>query len=229
MDEFSRLGSVIPNGAIEVSQARNLTSKTFALPDGQWEFQTSGQLIHYEENGQLLDVNLEPDDEGDYWEINKAPYILRVWKNSPKTYFLDKASGYEVTMDTGLKSECVSQVFDRGHEFIFSGLFDGTLSIIATADSMLTENLVNSGIYSIEWIISQNQPDPKILETNIRAVDVKGRVAEVIVERSPLTQSDKAWMGTFKETFTGNVLITDKKTRVKSVGVVAAYPVTIIT
>lgn len=64
----------------ELIQKRTYTSKTHGNPDGSFTLDAYGGHIHYDNQGQLEDVDLSLEDMGTYWQMKKTSYKLYINK-----------------------------------------------------------------------------------------------------------------------------------------------------
>lgn len=234
MQEYVRLG--LPAAGQEIVAKRSINSKTFDLGNGQYQLNQTMGAIHYNNNGALDDIDLTPQDNGSSWVLTTAPYNITINKNIPQLTYKD-ATGLQI--DLALSNinnaafnpiQSIISPHNLGYAIVYSGLLgNGDLSILLTPDGIKTEQKIHSpsGIQNLFWNISQNQANPIITETAIRAQDANGAKVGVNIQRSPLVQSGSIWQGTFQEQCTGSLVVLDPKTRVQSSGGVPAYPVTI--
>lgn len=235
MQEYARLG--LPVAGQEVVAKRTLNSKTVDLGNGQYQLHQTMGIIHYNNNGMLEDIDLTPQDNGDSWVLTTAPYNVTIDKSIPQVSYKD-ATGLQIDLVLSSINNAVFNPIqstlashDLGHAILYSGLLgDGDLSIILTPTGIKTEQKIHSqaGIKTLFWNISQNQANPIITETAIRAQDANKAKVGVTIQRSPLTQNGGLWHGTFQEQCTGNLVALNKRTRAQSAGGAAAYPVTIL-
>lgn len=78
---------------VEVAAKRTLTSKTYDLGGGRFRLVTGLRPLHYEDRGQLLDIDLTPRDDGDAWVIDRAPFILRIAKRGITVDYEGRVTG----------------------------------------------------------------------------------------------------------------------------------------
>lgn len=84
---------------LEVAAKRTLTSKTFDLGGGRFRLVTGFQPLHYEDGGELLDIDLTPRDDGDAWVIDRAPFILRIAKSGIAVEYEGRMTGRRLRFD----------------------------------------------------------------------------------------------------------------------------------
>ena len=78
---------------------RTLTGKTFTLDGGRIRCLDTGAPIHFDNEGQLEEIDLTPVSHGQEWVIDKAPYILKLNKNAISGTYQSRATGKITTFD----------------------------------------------------------------------------------------------------------------------------------
>ncbi len=81
-DVMARLPAEQKVGIVgEVLEKRSAVCKVFDKGGGS-HMSVAGRHMHYEDNG-FKEIDLSPVDAGNHWLIDRAPYILKVFKNFP--------------------------------------------------------------------------------------------------------------------------------------------------
>lgn len=234
MKEFERLGHTIPEGAVELIGERNLYSKKFRLPDGRLNIKSAVGFLHY--GSQLRDIDLAPENTQSAWVIQKAPYRLEIAKDG-FAFLYRSAGGREIHAAIDRINGAVpvlsgvSKPHAIGHSIEFANaLGDGDIFLLIHAGGIRTEQKIRSvnGAKSLLWKITQNFPEPIILETLVVGHDNEKRKADIEITRSSMSQSGGVWEHTFEQRFTGNTReIVNRRTREERVVAGSVYPVTI--
>lgn len=183
---------------IEMKDKRTFTSKTFDLGGGKYHFRECDNIVHYEKNGVLRDIDLTPKDKDGYWLIDVAAFTLKLPKDKP-AFVLDGIA-YEC-----LETDCRVISYDRweGADYII------TLEIKGTGIQTITEL---TGAKALRWAVSGEVP----------GLEIYGRDAAGNSIDATKTFKD----GILTETFTGKVRkIIDKKTRRRKLSSDVVYPV----
>ncbi len=216
MIEAERIGLIVPGQ--EIIEKRTPTGKTFLQEDGKYRLRASEKLVHYTDKGQMHDIDLEPVDMGDYWLVDKAPYILTVSKAKPHILYQGRGSGLRIEMelqhvDGQAPGQFTPEVTPRG--ICFKGITDNDIHIAIRAKSVRTEQHIASpqGIRTLGWKIRQNYPEPIVVETLRKARDAERSKGELQITRSQLVRDGADWIHTFEEKFTGKKLEKDPVTR----------------
>ena len=239
MREFDRIGLTVPEGSTELIDKRCPISKTHRLPTGDLYYQTANSLIHFG-NG-LNDIDLEPVDNGDSWLVINAPYKLEVRKNKLEYTYASLDGSIKITMQLMSidgkalpKMRCVPcQTSSLGHSLSFNQVLgDGDVSVVTKPNGVSTQQVIKSakGRRTLVWKVTQNVPNPIVLETHVNARDANNAECEVTIVRSALTPNpDGTYSGTFSEHVTGKILvILDPKTRIKTPADGLVYPVIMV-
>ncbi len=242
MKEFLRLQS--NNFGIEhlneVIADRTPFSKKFDLGMGQFNVQTSPNLIHYvDDTGNLVDIDLAPVDMGTYWQVDNAPFYVKIQKSVPSINFVTRHTNVSIDVTlasiNGSSFSTPAPVFmpsKSGVQLCYSNILgNGHISFIINPNFIQTQQdiLDPSALKQLVWTVSQNTSTPLITETYTYGYDAHGSEPEHIVNRTPLTQNGAVWEGTFTEYLTGNTLgYLDQKKRQKGVTGTVVYPVTAI-
>lgn len=79
-------------GATEIVSERRAVSKTFDLGDGRRKLVSGLTPLHYDDNG-LKEIDLTPVERRDHWLIDKAPFVLKVWKGRPGFEYRSRRGG----------------------------------------------------------------------------------------------------------------------------------------
>ena len=80
----------------ELKNKRTYTTKHFDKGDGSFVIEAFNKPVHYkDENGQLQDVDLTIIDKGDYYDVAKTEFSIRVQKNFLASDFLQYKNRYK--------------------------------------------------------------------------------------------------------------------------------------
>jgi hypothetical protein len=82
----------------ELPDRRTVTSKLYDLGEGQFRRIISRVPLHYERNGELLDIDLAPEDDGNDRVLRNCPYSLKIAKNEP-AYAYNALGGKRVSVE----------------------------------------------------------------------------------------------------------------------------------
>lgn len=83
----------------EIREKRRLHSKTFDLGNGQHRVDVGRTPLHYEKDGELVDLDLSPRHDRGHWLVDQCPFSLRISDTEPSYLYTSRTGKYvEITL-----------------------------------------------------------------------------------------------------------------------------------
>jgi hypothetical protein len=164
----------------ELLDRRTVTSKLYDLGGGQFRRVISRVPMHFERGGQLLDIDLAPEDDGNDRAVRNCPYSLKIAKNEP-AYAYNALDGKRVSVE--LVTDAAGCLYEDG---LYKWAEVGTD----------TDYVIQALPYGVSTLlILQSPQSPRVWTWNIQGDldmirplvgrDSAGRLLELIETRTP--------------------------------------------
>lgn len=214
---------------LELTQKRTLHSKTHDLGNGRFRLTASMIPMHYEENGQLLDIDMTIQNG----VVNSGIYKVELMTNKIGFHAIDRASGKKISVSLGKignQSVAYASPVIEGNKATWPSVKPGVdVEFIFNPHQVnIFRVLQNASAEKFaEWEV-QNELGDKSIKMNdiVRGRDAaKNETKHTVVIAPPSTANNrKSYV--IRDTFEGKSFKRNKKTRVKE-EVEPVYPVRI--
>jgi len=216
------VSSIPPKILHEIKKLRGENNKTYKLDNGQYQLQGFKKAIHYKDNGELKEI--DPNIEGD--RVTRAPYIAVLTKDKIGFTFKKKETNEEVVIQLdrlGDKEIPYQLPLINGNRALYEDV-DKDINILIefsnTGGRMFRILKSPEAEKKAIFHIKQNDKGLKI-SPRFFGSDSKGRPLEL--KTKLILETD--YEVYIEDIFTGNIILVDEKTRVRSLSDKVEYPV----
>ena len=219
--------------AIERRELRSSHSKTFVMPDGKMRCDLKvGTPAHYrDDDGSLrsCDCTVQQDDGKVF--VDWLPYKFKLHDTGIGFDFQSRESGFCSVSLVGIggntfdKTQKLNPIIE-GDKITFSEVVPGLDIVFCILPARVKSwRIVKDATAprTFEWLCEHDKDGREKISDKLIGKDAAKNDLELISEAIAI--DDKSF--SFIETWTGNVKLRDKKTRIKSLSEVVSYPVLI--
>jgi len=224
-----------PKALKEILELRGTNSKTYLLDNGQNQLQGFKDPIHYEKDGKLYDIDTNIQDG----KVEHTPYIGTMLTDKIGLSIIKKADNKRIDVKLhkiGDKEIKYSLPLIEGNTATWEDVtkdVDIILEFGSTTARMWRKLKSPEAEKVAEWEIIEDGKLTKMgLNPNFFGKDAEGRSlhlkTEKLEEKEEKTKDDKDIKRyLMRDTFTGQTIARDEKSRVKSLSDEVTYPVVI--
>lgn len=216
----------------EVSAKRTEFSKTFRLDNGRYKVVHSVRPLHYSDGGQYKEIDLTLQERRDFYEVTRAPYKAKVFKDKIRVE-VSLADGGFIGLElleaggNAVNLGAITITADQ-NTIVWENVFTDTdiIFVARTHDVEVFKRIRSeNGTGHFLWSVEESGTGLKI-NTNIVGLDENNNALEITkkVEGEQVRGGMKTY--TLEEEWTGRVgVLADERTRQKQWRAEdAAYP-----
>lgn len=216
------VSSVPPKILHEIKKLRGENNKTYKLDNGKYQLQGFKKAVHYRDGKELKDI--DTNIEGD--RVTRAPYVAILTKDKIGFTFKKKETDEEILIE-------LDRLGDKEIPYQLP-LINGNTAFYEDVDKdvdiLIQFNNTGGRMFRILkspeaekkaiFHIKQNKKGLRI-SPKFFGNDAKGRPLEL--KTKPILETD--YEVYIEDIFTGNIILIDEKTRIRSLSDKVEYPV----